>query len=201
MTVGAVILAAGAGARLGGVAKALEPIDGTTFLAAIVGAARAHDPRGPIVVVVGAPFADVVAPAARALGALVATNPVPARGMASSIACGFGALAAAADRAVIAAWLWPVDHPRVTAATLARLAAALPARDHAVVRPRFGGQGGHPPLVGRGRWDALAACGGAPEGARAVLRGEDTLDVEVDDPGVVRDVDTPADRAALERGA
>jgi CTP:molybdopterin cytidylyltransferase MocA len=39
----------------------------------------------------------------------------------------------------------------------------------------------------------------APSGARAVLAEVDVVAVEVDDPGVVRDVDTPDDVAV--RGA
>ncbi|MCX5745565.1 MAG: hypothetical protein NT062_24070 [Proteobacteria bacterium] len=66
---------------------------------------------------------------------------------------------------------------------------------HRVVRPTFGGRGGHPPLVGRGRFPALVACTHAPGGARDVLRSEDTIDLAVDDPGVVRDVDLPEDLA------
>ncbi len=184
----AVVLAAGRGTRLGGVAKALLVRDGKTFLETIAATAG-----GELVVVVGAPFADAVGAHARALGARVVVNPDPARGMASSIACGFAALA---DSPADAAWLWPVDHAAVRGATLARLAAAFPiGNPHAVVRPRYAGRGGHPPLVGRGRWAALAACTSAPDGARSVLRSEDTIDLEVDDPAVVLDVDTPADLA------
>ena len=184
----AVILAAGQGARLGGVAKAMLVTAGRTYLETIVALARVDE----MIVVVAAPFADVVGAHAEALGARVVVNPEPARGMASSIALGFAALSERSR----AAWLWPVDHPHVAPATIAKLAAAFPAdNDHAVVRPRFAGRGGHPPLVGRGRWAALAACALAPEGARSVLRGEDTIDVEVDDPGVVRDIDTPEDLA------
>ena len=89
---GAVILAAGAGTRLGGVAKALlEARDGRTFLATIVGTAREVG-LVDAVVVVGPPYGDAVAAAARALGVRVVTNPEPARGMSSSVALGFAAL-------------------------------------------------------------------------------------------------------------
>lgn len=183
----AVVLAAGAGTRLGGVAKALLGAP-ATYLARVLAAAREVG-LVDAVVVVAAPFGDRVAAAAAELGARAVWNPAPERGMASSIAVGFGALA---DASGDAAWLWPVDHPHVRVATLRALAAALGAHD--VARPRLGVRGGHPPLVARRAWPRLAAC--ADLGARAALAACDAIDVPVDDPGVVRDVDVPADLEA-----
>jgi CTP:molybdopterin cytidylyltransferase MocA len=205
--IAAVILAAGAGRRLGGVAKALLPHRGTSYLGAIAATAREIG-LVDAVVVVGEPFGAVVAAHARQLGLRVRTNPAPERGMASSVALGFAAIAGGP---AAAAWLWPVDHPAVTAATLRRLVAALgepggdrggdPGGDPAVgidvAQPCYRGRGGHPPLVARAVWPALAACAGHPDGARGVLRAARSVAVEVDDPGVVHDVDTPADREAI----
>lgn len=201
--ISAVILAAGAGRRLGGMAKALLPLWGRgaswaayetspTYLEAIVATARAVS-LAEAVVVVGEPFADEVSAHAKKLGVRIVHNPAPERGMASSIACGFAALAEASASPFAAAWLWPVDHPRVTAATLRTLLARAQASDAAWIQPRFAGAGGHPPLIRRALWSALAACGDAADGARGVLRGAPVCAVEVDDPAVVRDVDTPAD--------
>lgn len=182
--IGCVILAAGAGRRLGGVAKALLPIDGDTFLGRIVAVATAAGvARGDVVVVVGAPFGERVATAAATLGVAVVVNPAPERGMASSVAAGFAAIAA---RPVTAALLWPVDHPRAAIATVA----ALGAGGGGI--PVHGGRGGHPVLVPRACFDDLLACGARPDGARGVLRGR-LPRVEVDDPGVIADVDLPDD--------
>ena len=79
----AVILAAGAGRRLGGVAKALLAYRGRSYLAQIAATARAVG-LVDAVVVVGEPFAADVAAHARQLGLRVRVNPDPARGMASS---------------------------------------------------------------------------------------------------------------------
>jgi CTP:molybdopterin cytidylyltransferase MocA len=193
----AVILAAGAGLRLGGVAKALLRRGSATFLEHILATARSVG-IGDAIVVVGAPHADAVAAHARELGARVVVNPDPGRGMASSVAIGFAELASAAaperGATIDAAWLWPVDHPDVTADTLRALATAL--QLHEVAQPRLDGRGGHPPLVARAIWARLASCGAAPDGARGVIRTADTIAVEVDDLGVVRDIDTPADLEA-----
>ena len=185
---GAVILAAGAGRRLGGVAKALLRLDDTTFLAAIAGKARAVGVE-KLVVVVGTPHAHAVREEARRLAiADVVENPEPGRGMASSIELGFAAVTGCT-----AAYLWPVDHPFAATTTLALLADTLGAHEGA--RPRFAGRGGHPPLVAAALFAPLARCTRAPQGARSVLATRDVIDVPVDDAGVVHDVDTPEDLA------
>jgi molybdenum cofactor cytidylyltransferase len=192
--VGLVILAAGAGTRLGGVAKAsLRRPDGRTFLESIVGTAREVG-AGEVVVVVGAPFGDAVGAAVIALGCTPAENPEPQRGMASSVAIGFAALDRLAAPTCTTAWLWPVDHPAVSPATLRRLIASL--GDHAAARPTFAGRGGHPPLIARSLWSALASCADVEGGARTVLAAADVVDLPVEDREVVRDIDTPADLEA-----
>ncbi len=198
MRKGAVILAAGAGMRLGGVAKALlNAGGGRTFLSQILATAREVGLERAIVVV-GPPFGEQVAAHAVDLGAEVVINPQPERGMASSVALGFAAIAGTAPNTeftsgagVDAAWLWPVDHPDVTVATLRELERQL--GTHAAARPTVGGRGGHPPLITRALWPQLAACGDAPQGARSVLVESDMIDVEVTDEGCVRDVDTQFD--------
>jgi CTP:molybdopterin cytidylyltransferase MocA len=123
---------------------------------------------------------------------VIATNPDPERGMASSVAAGFAALEPVS--AAEAAWLWPVDHPDVLPGTLRQLAGALGGHD--AVRPICRDRGGHPPLITRALWPQLAACADVEGGARAVLAEADVLAVEVDDLGCVRDVDTPDDLEA-----
>jgi molybdenum cofactor cytidylyltransferase len=184
-----VVLAAGQGARLGGVAKALLPAGDRTFLARIVATAVAAGIAADrIVVVVGAPYGDAVGAEAARLGARAVVNPAPSRGMASSVAVGFAALTEG-DVAL----LWPVDHPAVAAATVRRVLDEAAGAD--VVVPRHAGRGGHPAAVARPVWAALAACAGAPGGARQVLQDPQwrRRDLEVDDPGVIRDVDERAD--------
>lgn len=185
----AVILAAGSGRRLGGVAKALLVHEGRTFLERIVALVR-----GPRVVVVGAPFGDAVAEHAASLGddVHVVVNPDPARGMASSIALGFQWLQVRSS-SLDAALLWPVDHPFVKPETLVALGEA----NAEVARPVYQGRGGHPPLIRCTVWEQFAACDQVEGGARGVMSKLRVVAVVVDDPGVVRDVDTAEDRKAL----
>jgi CTP:molybdopterin cytidylyltransferase MocA len=186
----AVVLAAGAGRRLGGVAKALLPYDGETFLSAIARCLTAAGARDPVIVV-GPPFGDAVAEHAHSHGLRVAWNHDPDRGMASSVAIGFAAL----GRGYAAAWLWPVDHARVRPSTLIQLAAARsawPATEAIAIQPRYRGRGGHPPLIDSALWEMLAAADytNARDRLAPALRG-----VDVDDCGVVHDVDQPEDLA------
>jgi CTP:molybdopterin cytidylyltransferase MocA len=194
----AVVLAAGSGTRLGGCAKALLLHEGRTFLEHIVETVEAIR-GGPVIVVVGPPYGDEVAAHARTLEAKfeikIVTNPDPSRGMASSVALGFAALQPWSRLAPVRdALLWPVDHPFVKAATLEALMQPLYAD---VVRPVYLGRGGHPPLISRGRWKRFAACDQVDGGARGVMATLRVIDVVVDDPAVVRDIDTPDDRQAL----
>jgi CTP:molybdopterin cytidylyltransferase MocA len=191
VTLGAVILAAGSGTRLGGVAKALLRSGDETYLARIARIARLAGTTR-LVVVIGRPHDQQVGEVARAMGLEVVVNPLPERGMASSIALGFAAMS---HHELDAAWLWPVDHPNVELRTLEALIAGL--GTHEVAQPRFDGRGGHPPLVARALWPRLAACADVEGGARTVMATAAIARVPVDDGAVVRDIDTPADLAEL----
>jgi CTP:molybdopterin cytidylyltransferase MocA len=185
---GVVILAAGAGTRLGGVAKALlRTKSGLTFLEQIATTARQVGLDSAIVVA-GPPYGIEVANHARDLRLDVMVNPKPERGMASSVALGFTAMT---DTSCDEAWLWPVDHPDVSEHTLSALIAGLGSHD--AVRPVVGARGGHPPLVARSLWARLAGCAYLPNGARDAFAGADIADVLVSDSGCVRDVDTALD--------
>ena len=193
--VAVVILAAGAGRRLGGVCKALltRP-DGATFLETIARTAEAAG-AADRVVVIGDPHRQQTAAEAARLGLAWALNPDPSRGMASSIEAGF-AYAAEQFGESHAALLWPVDHPAVQASTVQTLVDASEADIIGI--PVFEDRGGHPTAFGRSVWEQLQQCARNPDGARTVLRNNESRirRFVVADAGVVRDVDTPADRGS-----
>jgi molybdenum cofactor cytidylyltransferase len=90
------------------------------------------------------------------------------------------------------AWLVALgDMPHVSPATLQALAAAL-AGGAGIVAPTFHGRRGNPVGFGRIHQDALLALRGE-QGARALLQAFPVTDIAVDDPGILRDIDTPAD--------
>jgi molybdenum cofactor cytidylyltransferase len=86
------------------------------------------------------------------------------------------------------------DMPFIHPASIAAVAQALAAGPQAIAAPVHAGRRGHPVGFGAAHGPALAALQG-DEGARALLqRHAHALQlVPVDDPGVLRDVDTPAD--------
>lgn len=187
MRAAAVILAAGKGERMGGVAKAaLRRPDGPTFLEAIVRTARAGGCRH-VVVVVGSPHETTVRALAEAVGAdAVAVNLAPERGMASSLAAGLATL----DGGLIdVALSWPVDHPFVVAETVTTVV-SLSGRSRIVV-PRYRARGGHPTAFGADVWKEIEAAVDAPDGARSVVQRDErrVARVDVADEGVTLDVD------------
>ena len=195
MELAVVILAAGAGSRLGGKAKALLELGGSTFLEMII-KVTSEASVSDFTLVVGAPHEEAVTAEASLFDSVrIVRNGDTARGMASSIALGFEALLRDASPTVEAAFLWPVDIPLVKGRTLTDLQLGL--IDHEVARPRFQGKGGHPPLIGRGVWPKLARCDLGEGGARAVLAACKVAEIEVNDPGILRSIDTPEDLAAL----
>lgn len=115
---------------------------------------------------------------------------------------GMGDSIGAAVRATADAPGWlvlPGDLPLVQPATLQQVAAAL--ADHEVVMPRHGGERGHPVGFGRACGDALKLLTGT-EGAARIVKAEMAAGrvhfLDLDDAGVVTDIDTLADLAAAE---
>lgn len=95
----------------------------------------------------------------------------------------------------------PVDHPRVEPRTVSRLIEAFRSRRAPVILVSHGGEHGHPVLFSSQVFGELLA-GKLPEGARSVIHRHDgDVEVlEVDDPGVLIDVDTPADYRSQREG-
>jgi molybdenum cofactor cytidylyltransferase len=109
-------------------------------------------------------------------------------GMGASLACGVSFTPDAAGWIVALA-----DMPWVSPATILRVATAI-AEGAPVAAPYYRGERGHPVGFGRVCYPALAALDG-DEGAKSIVAAHcDRLArIDVDDPGVLRDVDTPAD--------
>ena len=100
--------------------------------------------------------------------------------------------------------LAPVDVPRVestTFETLVRVFEEARAPDRAWLAPRFGARYGHPILIGWGL--AQAALDLALDAPLRNIRplADPLMAVEVHDPAILEDLDTPADLAQLRRGS
>jgi CTP:molybdopterin cytidylyltransferase MocA len=178
-----VVLAAGAGERMGG-PKAMLVVDGEAL--ALLHVRRLREAGCARVVLVTRPeLAERLRRAEHEVA--VSTAPDPA----GSLAVGLRAL----DPSPVAlVAITPVDALPARAATIARLAAAVGA-DVEAATPSHGGRGGHPVLLRAG---VLAGFIDAPRPLRDVLAalGARRARVEVDDPAVAIDLDSPADVVA-----
>lgn len=190
-TVG-ILMAAGRGRRFdpdGLRNKLLQPLPGASE-ALVAASARKLLAVLPRVVAVVPPEDGGVGALLAALGCDVTICPDADSGMAASLTHAIRhtlRLSPSAD-----AWLVALgDMPHLAPATLQALAAAL-ARGAGIVAPVLAGRRGNPVGFGRIHLGALLALRGE-EGARALLRAFPVTEVEVDDPGIFRDVDSPAD--------
>ncbi len=142
----------------------------------------------------GVPVLQRTLAAVRASGLAWHLETGPHPGMGDSIAAAVRSTRAAAGWLVL-----PGDLPLVRPATLWAVAAAL--ASHAVVVPSYRGQRGHPVGFAADCGEALAALSGEP-GAAAIVRANAAagrvLALDVEDAGVVTDIDTTADLARAE---
>ena len=187
--VAGVILAAGESSRMGQRKAFLRhEMTGATFLAHLVAESVA---AGLLpVVVVGREYDAELGQAVSQTGANYVPNPSAVLGQLSSIVAGLDSL----DEQVSAAVVMPVDVPMVSAATIRRLVRAAAEQGVGIARATHCGRHGHPVLFTRAVFDELRSAD--PDvGARAVVRADPARvrDVEVDDPGVTIDIDTPED--------
>lgn len=181
----AIILAAGASSRMGR-PKPLLQLDGETFLDRLI--QRFSGICGPVIVVLGYHAGEVRAGIARRAEAQIVVNPAPEEGMLSSLQCGLRAV----PDDVRSVLFTPADLPCIARQTIKRLASI----DAPLAIPTFQQRKGHPVRVSREIAGELETL---PLDARAsdVIHRHRAHLVEVDDPGILRDVDTPGDYEAL----
>ena len=183
-----VVLAAGRGSRFRGLDhKLAQALGASSVLAMTLRQVLAS--RLPMVVVTTAALAQIAAGtvATRDIVVLpdVGTPGPEPLGMGYSIACGVGA------RPNATGWLiLPGDMPMVLPSTLQAVAREL--NEHAVVYAQHRGRRGHPVGFAAELYSELVALSG-DEGARRLVGRYPAYGVEVDDPGVLIDIDTQAD--------
>ncbi|WP_412024154.1 NTP transferase domain-containing protein [Burkholderia cepacia] len=108
---------------------------------------------------------------------------------------GMGATLAAGVRATPDATGWLValgDMPWIAASTYEAVTRALDTDGASIIAPAHRGVRGHPVGFAAHHYDALAALDG-DTGARTLFASAPVQLLDVDDPGILRDVDTPAD--------
>ena len=160
------------------------------------GAVAAHEAAHRLLLVVSRVLA-VVRPGSEALarmlndaGCDVVFSADAERGMGASLAAGIEASADAEGWIVALA-----DMPRIAVATVEAVARTLDGGASIVV-PFYQGQRGHPVGFGPEHGEALRGLDG-DTGARALLSAHRITRLEIEDPGILRDVDTPEDLRAV----
>jgi molybdenum cofactor cytidylyltransferase len=173
--------------------KALLPATGDrTFVRAILETLRDGGVKDAVVVIRPGDAAIAEEVAAAGFGRTV-VNPRAEDGQLTSLIAGLDAIEAPDVSAVLVTL---VDVPLVKAGSIRTLCARAGDSPAAVVRAVHHGRHGHPVIFKRELFDALRHADPAV-GAKQVVRAAAIEDVEVDDPGVVEDVDTPADYARV----
>ena len=187
-----IVLAAGLGSRFGGpLHKLAQPLGSASVLGQTI--AHAIESRLPVIVVT---TDKLVAEAARwvARRDLVVLPEVGSAG-GGLLGMGYSIAAGVAARPQAAGWLvLPGDMPLVLPSTLVAVAAALPQQP--VVYAQYLGRRGHPVGFSAELYSELVQLRG-DEGARRVSARYPSIGLELGDPGVLFDIDTAADQAAL----
>ena len=189
----AIILAAGSSTRMGS-QKMLLPFGESTILETVIQNIRSSSVDS-ILVVLGAnheEIHEVIKP----LPVEVCINTNHLSGMLSSVVCGFSALPDDTSTALIFLGDQPGISPAVTNAVIRAYNDSL----HGIVVPVSSHRRGHPLLVDFkykreiGRLDL-------EKGLRALMHHfpEDVLEVEVDDGGILIDIDTPEDYSTAKK--
>jgi molybdenum cofactor cytidylyltransferase len=180
-----IVPSAGGSTRMGR-DKGLLEVEGRSFLWRTV-AALSEGGCDPVLVVVAEGEEALAAEASRA-GAVVLLNPDPGEGPITSLRIALAAL----DGSVAGVVYLPVDHPMVRAETVRKLLDQARATDAPLTIPLYEDKRGHPAIFDKKLFVELLD----PQlegGARTVVHRylESAELVEVDDEGVVIDIDTP----------
>lgn len=182
----ALILAAGSARRFGS-DKRLFPIDGVAMLARTVGVYRTVFDDVAVVI---RPDESRIADLVLAAGARVVEARDASRGQSRSLAAGVAAFDEARGLVVGLG-----DMPFVAPATLRAIVAEMSAYAEHIVRPRHAGKPGNPVGFPARAFAALARIEG-DTGAREVVAASDRVRfVDVDDTGILTDVDRPPSNA------
>ena len=171
--VGAVVLAAGAASRFGSPKQRL-------LLAPVLARVRSASTIDDIVVVVGAHEVETDARTVRCADW--------ERGPGASLRCGLAALPPGTEAAVVVL----ADGPELAPEAIDRVVAAWRRGAGDVIAASYGGDRGHPVVLGRAVWPAVP-----DEGARALQ----PILVPCDGLGAPGDVDVPSDMLGRVRDA
>ena len=168
--------------------KPFLPLDGSLMIERTIASflrAGLNDVR----VVIGYRAGELI-PVLIRLGVLPIVNEDYPSGMYSSIQAGVQTL----KKEDVAFFLLPGDIPLIRPETLSEMVLVFWQEDAGILYPTFKGRRGHPPLISA-RYRDLILSMKPPGGLRSVLANHewDAIEIEVDDRGILIDLDTPQD--------
>ena len=182
-----IVLAAGAGSRLGVPKGLLRTACGKPVVASLCGQLTAAG-LSEIVVVTGA-AAEAVAAGVPA-GARATHAPDWQDGLSASLRAGLRAVAdASAGERIRAVVVLLADVPDITAAVIA--AARVQSIETSLVRAMFGERPGHPVVIGSQHWQQVIDTAAGDSGAKAVFASGAVREVDCRHLCAGVDIDTP----------
>ena len=187
----AIILAAGESVRMQS-NKMLLHFHGKTIIETVIDQAMQPD-IDKILVVLGA-YRDDMLPLISRLPVVHCYNPEYKTGMLSSVQCGFRNLSASVGAAII----FLGDQPTVPGEVAGLLIREYRKSGKGIVMPAFRGKRGHPVLIDMKFSEAIAKI--SNDGGLHTLMREypgDILELDVEIPEILKDMDTPQDYLAL----
>lgn len=184
--VAGLVLAAGAGSRMG-MPKAMlrDPVG--TPLTRTIEAALSDGGCTSTTIVIGAAAPDVIDFLGATRGQVVVAGDWD-RGLSASLRRGLGALR---RTEAVAALVMLADLPDASADLMRRFVER--AAPDSLARATFHGTPGHPVLIGREHWDEIVRGTGGDRGANGYLRRNRAEAVPCTDLATGRDVDYPTD--------
>jgi len=180
-----VLLAAGAGSRMGMPKALVRDPDGTSWLTRSVAVLRDAG-CDDVVVVLGARADEAAAIVPAGVRVVVAED--WAEGMSASLRSGLAAAASASGEVAVVTL---VDLPDVDSDVVRRVLAAA-SGPSTLARASYDGSPGHPVVLGRDHWEPIAADVSGDAGAKAYLRAHGCALVACGDLATGADQDEPA---------
>ncbi len=178
MTVHGLLLAAGAGSRMGQPKALIRDADGTSWLQRSVGVLR-DGGCARVTVVLGASYDEAAALVPDGVSVVRAID--WESGMAASLWAGLTAVSGDPD--AVAALVHLVDLPDVDAEVVRRMVKICGPGPQWLARATYAGRPGHPVLVGREHWPDLIPTLTGDVGARRYLDAHHVQEVECGDRG------------------
>jgi molybdenum cofactor cytidylyltransferase len=190
-----IVLAAGRSKRMGVSKAQLEAEPGVTLLERAVHTLREAGCR--LVVAVVSSEEDWSARLADVAGAAVVINDRPDSQQIDSIRLGIAYLPDDSAGAVVL----PVDYPALRSSTVRQMIDVFTQNQAPVLIPVCIGQPGHPAIFSRAIFGELLTDP-LPRGAETVIEAHagDRIELRVDDPAILLDVDSPSDYERFLRG-